>query len=1337
MTASGRIEPLLAREHHDRLAETFRPGVVLQDRFRIERELGRGGMGQVYLATDSRLDRPVAIKVSVPLAQPQDLNREQLESLCQAFAEEARLGANLTHPAIATVYDYGFHGDKPFTVFEYLDGQTLGGLLRSRGRLTLEEVRLIIGPLAQALDFAHGRQVVHRDLKPENIRATEQGQFKILDLGLARRFQHDSSWSGFEGTPAYASPEQAAGKACDGRTDQYALALITFELLTGHRLFQSNDPLVLLQLHREAPPTGVDQALPDTPEAIRQALIRALSKSPNDRFDTCVDFAVALGCQLLNVTAPTAEIVRETDLKSMTIGRYGKRVSLARLPNSVHLVLTRDRLWSVYHTEIHDWPLARIREVAPRTRPGAGIEEAERTRRDHLGTESAIEQIGFFHYLGAILALAVLVASIFPIPDRAWEWRQWRPVVIGVSALMTIALAIVGRGLRRRRSWARRTALVGGSASLLALVVGLVTSSGVLHEWGKISYLLMLFLLASPFLVLIAVEIFTLSSPRARMVSSAAYKDVVAQTSHVKVPLEQRWGPWQSTLRLTVETRDGALQTVAFRFPTPEACRTWALCLERELASLPADPAFSGWGTPTSKAVVLMRRRPQIRYQLLGPLEVKAVSWRIARDGLQVRAAMIGADAVIDLQKESLPGFQLTVRRLSGTAVRAVDEDGRIEFQSRWYAQRLSRICSLAAIYLAIRFLGYCQGTFLGIQLETTHRGIVDGAESFHLTAEHLSQAATFLAASHAIPLGLVCLAWILRWPQLVRPMAVSIAALALSPVYQLIGISAGALGAGGWSGAAYELAWQLNPISLALLLFGCFLARTAWRAHRDFRSLVAPERRRSPVLRIWLGALAWAVAVVFAATLAGLTVQREYRYVSHFRLPTEFNSKVAEAERQVRFAWELTDSSPKEAQPRWQRAVEQWEEVVRASPADARHQEYLEHAYFNLGYVLHKQHKLDEAVAAYRQAIRVRPEDVTAHLNLGIALFEQGHLDQAIAEFRAAIQLNPHDHTAHYWIGYLRHAQGRLDEAIEAYRQAIRIQPGDVRTRASLGSILALDGRLDEAIAEFREAVRLKPDVPEYRVALGRALQERGQVEAAIAELRKAVELRPGDATARAGLAHFLKSRGDFASAVEEFRRSRDLAGSRPELAQWIDVQLTSARRQAALVGRVPAVVRGEDTPKDAAESIDFAVVCYGLRRFAASARLYSLAFEARPELAADLSTSNRYNAACSAALAAEGKGEQDQPLDSPTRARWRAQALSWLRADLTQWAKFAHDRPTPVRPPIRPTLQHWKTDADLAGIRDEGRLSTLGAEEQKAIQSLWADVDFLLSRVKGRASP
>jgi tRNA A-37 threonylcarbamoyl transferase component Bud32 len=178
----GAMGPLISAEGHEQLKATFAPGVVLQERYVIEREIGHGGMGRVYLGRDDRLTRPVAIKVILPGG---GRGQETDARLQEAFVNEARLGANLTHPAIATVYDFGLQGDAPFTVFEYIPGPTLRSLMPPLRRIPLEDVRILLGPLAQALDSAHARFVVHRDLKPENIKTTEQGQLKILDLGLA------------------------------------------------------------------------------------------------------------------------------------------------------------------------------------------------------------------------------------------------------------------------------------------------------------------------------------------------------------------------------------------------------------------------------------------------------------------------------------------------------------------------------------------------------------------------------------------------------------------------------------------------------------------------------------------------------------------------------------------------------------------------------------------------------------------------------------------------------------------------------------------------------------------------------------------------------------------------------------------------------------------------------------------------------------------------------------------------------------------------------------------------------------------------------------------------
>jgi serine/threonine-protein kinase len=331
----------------------------LQDRYVLERELGRGGMGMVFLGRDNRLDRPVAIKAILPgelgsRARGMITEREVRER----FTDEARIGANLTHPAIATVHDFGFYGENPFTVFEYLPGTTLHEVLKRRGCLPLEEVRLISGLLAQALDFAHSRFVVHRDLKPANIKATEQGDFKILDLGLATEFRRQANWA-FCGTPAYASPEQAAGLPADGRSDQYALALIVWEMLAGRRPFVAREVAELLEMHRSHEPPSLGELVPSVPAPVEDAVRRALSKKPSDRYPTCTQFVAAIGCQLLSGKAATPEILLETDagVKYAGSDRLQFRMGGRR---EVHLILSGDSLWSLRGVEVRRTPLRLI-----------------------------------------------------------------------------------------------------------------------------------------------------------------------------------------------------------------------------------------------------------------------------------------------------------------------------------------------------------------------------------------------------------------------------------------------------------------------------------------------------------------------------------------------------------------------------------------------------------------------------------------------------------------------------------------------------------------------------------------------------------------------------------------------------------------------------------------------------------------------------------------------------------------------------------------------------------------------------------------------------------------
>jgi serine/threonine protein kinase len=262
-------------------------GQTLAGRYVLVSELGAGGMGRVYLARDPVLERNVALKVRLASAPSSALG-------APSIVQEGQLAALVSHPSIASVYDSGTHNGNPFTIFEYVDGRNLREAMKQRGpQWPAEDVASVLRVLAEALDYAHSRGVIHSDLKPENICLAATGSPKILDFGLASRVNSGVRADRFKGTPAYASPEQAECKVLDGRSDQYSLALVVYELLCGRRAFLEPDALRMLtaQIHNGAPP--IDEFRRDLPAETACVVMRALAKDPDDRFSTCREFATA------------------------------------------------------------------------------------------------------------------------------------------------------------------------------------------------------------------------------------------------------------------------------------------------------------------------------------------------------------------------------------------------------------------------------------------------------------------------------------------------------------------------------------------------------------------------------------------------------------------------------------------------------------------------------------------------------------------------------------------------------------------------------------------------------------------------------------------------------------------------------------------------------------------------------------------------------------------------------------------------------------------------------------------------------------------------------------
>jgi serine/threonine-protein kinase len=269
------------------------PNIDRLGRYHLEREIGRGAMGVVYLGRDTAINRMVAIK-AIPLAS--EFSETELVEARARFFREAETAGRLNHPNIVTIYDVGEERGLAYIAMEYLKGRHLSDYTQSANLLEPRKVIEIIGRTAEALGFAHKQQVVHRDIKPANLMYdSSTDTLKITDFGIARLSGAGTTRTGIVlGTPSFMSPEQLEGRTVTGHSDLFSLGVSLFQLLTGQLPFTADSMTGLMQQIAEAPHPPLRAFRPDLPACVENVVDRALAKNPDARYDTGGQMAAAL-----------------------------------------------------------------------------------------------------------------------------------------------------------------------------------------------------------------------------------------------------------------------------------------------------------------------------------------------------------------------------------------------------------------------------------------------------------------------------------------------------------------------------------------------------------------------------------------------------------------------------------------------------------------------------------------------------------------------------------------------------------------------------------------------------------------------------------------------------------------------------------------------------------------------------------------------------------------------------------------------------------------------------------------------------------------------------------
>jgi tetratricopeptide (TPR) repeat protein len=417
--------------------------------------------------------------------------------------------------------------------------------------------------------------------------------------------------------------------------------------------------------------------------------------------------------------------------------------------------------------------------------------------------------------------------------------------------------------------------------------------------------------------------------------------------------------------------------------------------------------------------------------------------------------------------------------------------------------------------------------------------------------------------------------------------------------------------------------------------------------------------------------------------------------------------------------------------------------------------------AHNDLGLILHiRKNNLDRAIACYRKALEHDPKSAPILTNLGFALVSKPDLERAIARFEEALKYDPTFSTAHYNLGVALRDKGDLIGAIFHFKKDLEYGGTSANARANLDHVLhkkamalrdeasalrdkkdvdgamacfekVLEKDVDVAIDCFNKVLELDPNDALALCSLGLAKRAKGQVDEAIDSIRKAIEIYPKFAVAHGALGQALLGKDRFTEARDASARAVSLLAANHPRRAPLSQQVEDCTRLLQLEKRLPGLLRGEDRPDSASDALALARWCQ-LKRLHAAVSRFAVVGLGEPQLASQLAPGVRYNAACSAALAAAGKAEDADKLSVQEKSQLRQLALRWLRAEWTDLStKLKADDPKQAADALH-KLQWWQTDPDLASVRETNALVQLPEGERKDWQTLWADLTRLLQTAK-----